>query len=122
MQLKGLPFNQIIRWTRICKECYGINCQCDICHIVPEDLKKICKVKAYVLETYKRFGKPKEDDCIEIKDKILKIKELNNWSLHELALNIGINEITLKNFLKDKCYKTTIEKIKKYMEDNNVEC
>lgn len=45
-------------WTRLAKECYSVNCICKNCSYVPEDLKKDCRVKTYVLESFKKFGKP----------------------------------------------------------------
>lgn len=56
----GLTY--IRNWTRLTKECYSINCMCDYCTFVPEDLKEKCRVKTYVVATYKKFGKPKEND------------------------------------------------------------
>lgn len=46
------------RWTKLAKECYSINCICEKCSFIPEDLKKRCFVKSYVLALYRKFGKP----------------------------------------------------------------
>lgn len=54
----GLSY--IRRWTKLAKECYSVNCICDNCSFVPEDMKENCRVKTYVVKSFEKFGKPKE--------------------------------------------------------------
>lgn len=52
----------VSHWTKICKQCYGINCICENCSYIPDDLKESCLVKNYVLLSYAKFGKPGKDE------------------------------------------------------------
>ena len=49
----------LTHWTNLAKECYSISCICQKCDFIPEDFKKVCMVKNYVLALYKKFGEPK---------------------------------------------------------------
>lgn len=49
------------RWTKLAVECYSINCICSNCSFIPDKYKSICQVKNYVLELYRKFGKPKDE-------------------------------------------------------------
>lgn len=44
-------------WTESAIECYKNKLMCKFCTI-PDDLKCRCKMKPYVLELFKKFGKP----------------------------------------------------------------
>ena len=46
------------RWNTEAVECYQRNCICDGCYIKKQYPNVQCKMKEYVLEVYKRKGKP----------------------------------------------------------------
>lgn len=48
-------------WTDSAKECYKRHCICEGCQIVPFEFNRICKIKEFVIASYKKFGKPKEE-------------------------------------------------------------
>lgn len=58
MKLDGLPGLNVPYWTTLAKECYSINCECAKCSFIPDEFKKKCNVKSYVLSSYRKFGKP----------------------------------------------------------------
>lgn len=60
MKLNGLAGTNVRYWTTLAKECYSINCICSQCTFVPDEFKKKCNVKSYVLYSYKKLGKPEE--------------------------------------------------------------
>lgn len=47
-------------WTISAKQCYLIGANCDKCKIVPNDIKKICRMKYAIILLTKKFGKPFE--------------------------------------------------------------
>ena len=40
------------RWTKSAEECYKRHCICTGCDIIPEDMKKSCRMKDVVLLLY----------------------------------------------------------------------
>lgn len=65
MKLDNLPAANLRRWTNLTKECYGINCICENCSYIPEDLKDRCQAKSYVLKLFAKFGKPERaEECL----------------------------------------------------------
>lgn len=44
-------------WSKSAIECYKNKLMCRFCTL-PEDLKPKCKMKATVIELYKKYGKP----------------------------------------------------------------
>lgn len=110
----GIPSCNLKHWSRVTIYCYEKNANCKECNYFPDEYKKECKVKEHVPLLYKKFGEPNVENFYKIELKRMKKYK----SFFNLALDIGISETALKNFLEDKkCNKKTIEKIKKYMED-----
>lgn len=53
-----IPLRSIRRWTSSAKECYQRHCICEGCKIVPPEFNQICKIKEFVIASYKKFGMP----------------------------------------------------------------
>ena len=49
--------SNLSHWSKSAIECYKDNLMCSLCSL-PEDLKPKCKMKATVIELYKKYGKP----------------------------------------------------------------
>jgi hypothetical protein len=52
--------NSMIHWTVQAVECYRNGCICRNCDVKIKSQK--CQMKAAVLELFKKFGKPKEEE------------------------------------------------------------
>ena len=52
-------YRNLRAWSKSAIECYKNNLMCNLCSL-PEDLKPKCKMKATVIELYKKFGKPQK--------------------------------------------------------------
>lgn len=51
--------NECTKWTFLATQCYQIHCICHKCNLIPNDIKKFCKMKKSVLKLYVKLGKPK---------------------------------------------------------------
>ena len=56
------------KWTKLAIDCYNLGCWCSKCNLLPEYIKKHCKVKQTVLRLVREVGRPNEESTKHLRN------------------------------------------------------